>query len=64
MTKHNSSLHDLGAAAGATGHPGVLATLVALAGFLAAAAWFAWRFGPALARVCGFCSWWVAWGRR
>jgi hypothetical protein len=30
-------------------------------GFLAVAAWIAWRFGPTLARVSGWGSLWVAW---
>lgn len=28
---------------------------------LGAVAWIGWRFGPTLARVSGWCSWWVGW---
>jgi hypothetical protein len=28
---------------------------------LAAFSWIVWRFGPALLRIAGFCSLWVAW---
>ena len=30
-------------------------------GLLAAFVWIAWRFGPTLARIAGWCSWWVGW---
>jgi hypothetical protein len=41
--------------------PGPLAGVIGVVGFLAVVAWFGWRFGPTLARVSGWCSWWVAW---
>jgi hypothetical protein len=41
--------------------PGPLAGVVGVLGFLAAVAWVGWRFGPTLARVTGWCSWWAAW---
>jgi hypothetical protein len=37
-----------------TAWPEGLAPLVA---FL----WIAWRFGPMLTRLTGWCAWWVAW---
>jgi hypothetical protein len=30
-------------------------------GLAVAVAWFGWRFGPALLRFAGFCSWCDAW---
>ena len=41
--------------------PGPLAGAIGVLGFLAAAAWVGWRFGPTLIRVIGWSSWWVAW---
>ncbi|MGH2864209.1 MAG: hypothetical protein ACRDJX_03050 [Solirubrobacteraceae bacterium] len=41
--------------------PGPLAGVIGVLGFLAVVAWVGWRFGPTLARVTGWCSWWVAW---
>ena len=41
--------------------PGPLAGVIGVVGFLAVVAWGGWRFGPTLARVTGWCSWWVAW---
>ena len=41
--------------------PGPLAGLVSVLGMLAAFSWIVWRFGPALLRIAGFCSLWVAW---
>ncbi len=38
-----------------------LPSAISLLGLLAAFAWIAWRFGPTLLRVVGWCSWWVAW---
>jgi hypothetical protein len=38
-----------------------LAGAIALLGVLAAFAYFAWRFGPTIARTAGWCCWWVAW---
>jgi hypothetical protein len=38
-----------------------LAGAITVLGTLAASAWVAWRFGPTLLRIVGFCSWWVAW---
>ena len=35
--------------------------MIGVLGFLAVVAWIAWRFGPTLTRVTGWCSWWVAW---
>jgi hypothetical protein len=40
---------------------GPLAGVICVLGLLAAFAWVAWRFGPTLARVGGWCSWCVAW---
>ncbi len=40
---------------------GPMAAVIAVLGFLAVAAWIAWRFGPTLARVSGWGSLWVAW---
>ena len=40
---------------------GPLAGVIGVLGFLAVVAWVGWRFGPTLARVTGWCSWWVAW---
>jgi hypothetical protein len=38
-----------------------LATAITILGLVATLAWFAWRFGPTLTRLTGWCSWWVAW---
>ncbi len=38
-----------------------LAGAISILGLLALTAWITWRFGPTLARVTGWCSWWVAW---
>ncbi len=38
-----------------------MAAAITILGFLAVAAWVAWRFGPTLARVSGWGSLWVAW---
>jgi hypothetical protein len=40
---------------------GPLAEVVCAVGLAAGLAWIAWRFGPTLARLAGFCSLWVAW---
>jgi len=40
---------------------GPLACVICVLGLLGAIAWIGWRFGPTLARVSGWCSWWVAW---
>ena len=40
---------------------GPLAGGICVLGLVAVAGWVAWRFGPTLARVVGWCSWWVAW---
>jgi hypothetical protein len=40
---------------------GPLARVISLVGFLAVVAWVAWRFGPTLSRLAGWCSWCVAW---
>ena len=40
---------------------GPLAGVICVLGLVAVAGWVAWRFGPTLARVTGWCSWWVAW---
>lgn|GEM_PF-6733125 len=40
---------------------GPLAGIISVLGVLAAAAWLAWRFGPTLTRITGWCSWCVAW---
>jgi hypothetical protein len=55
-------LHDLLVAADrGTAHTGVLASVIAIGGFVCLFAWVAWRFGPALMRFCGLASWWVGW---
>jgi hypothetical protein len=41
--------------------PGPLAAAISIVGLLALFAWIAWRFGPTLLRVGGWCSWWAAW---
>jgi hypothetical protein len=28
---------------------------------MSAFVWVAWRFGPTLARIAGFCFWWLGW---
>jgi hypothetical protein len=38
-----------------------LAGVICALGLLSAGAWIAWRFGPTLTRVGGWCSFWVAW---
>jgi hypothetical protein len=40
---------------------GLPAGIIYVLGLIAAVAWIGWRFGPTLARVTGWCSWWVAW---
>jgi hypothetical protein len=40
---------------------GPLAGVICVVGLLSVVAWIAWRFGPTLARVSGWCSWCVAW---
>jgi hypothetical protein len=40
---------------------GPLAGVVCVVALLAVLAWVAWRFGPTLARLTGWCSWWVGW---
>jgi hypothetical protein len=40
---------------------GPLAGAIAAGGLLATAAYLIYRFGPALARLTGWCAWWVAW---
>jgi hypothetical protein len=40
---------------------GPMADVISALGFLAVAAWIAWRFGPKLTRRSGWCSLWVAW---
>jgi hypothetical protein len=35
--------------------------VIRVLGLLGAFAWIGWRFGPTLARLTGWCSWWVAW---
>jgi hypothetical protein len=37
------------------------ASAISVLGLLASFAWLAWRFGPTLLRLTGWCSWWVAW---
>jgi hypothetical protein len=41
--------------------PGPLADPISVLGLAAAFSWIAWRFGPTLLRLAGWCSWWVAW---
>jgi len=38
-----------------------LATAISILGLLATLVWLAWRFGPTLTRLTGWCSWAVAW---
>jgi hypothetical protein len=38
-----------------------LAGVICVLGLLGTFAWIGWRFGPTLARIAGWCSWWVAW---
>jgi hypothetical protein len=38
-----------------------LASAITILGLLAPLAWLAWRFGPTVSRITGWCSWWVAW---
>ena|ERR1700726_1854440 len=38
-----------------------LAGAIGLFGLIIAFVWIAWRFGPTLLRVSGWCSWWAAW---
>jgi hypothetical protein len=45
----------------AVGAPGPLAGAISLLGLLGASVWIAWRFGPTLLRLTGFCSWCAAW---
>jgi len=40
---------------------GPLAGVICVLGLLGTVAWIAWRFGPTLARVSGWCAWGVAW---
>jgi hypothetical protein len=40
---------------------GPLAGAICVLGLLGVLAWVGWRFGPTLARVVGWCSWWMAW---
>jgi hypothetical protein len=40
---------------------GPLAGAIGILGFLIVGAWVAWRFGPTLTRITGWCCWWVAW---
>jgi hypothetical protein len=38
-----------------------VAGVISLLGLLAVCTWLAWRFGPTLLRLAGWCAWWVAW---
>jgi hypothetical protein len=38
-----------------------MATAITILGVLATFAWLAWRFGPTLTRLTGWCSWVIAW---
>jgi hypothetical protein len=40
---------------------GPLGDVISIVGLLAVSAWVGWRFGPTLARVTGWGSWWLAW---
>jgi hypothetical protein len=40
---------------------GPVTGVVTVLGLVAASAWIAWRFGPTLLRLTGWCSWWAAW---
>jgi hypothetical protein len=40
---------------------GPLAVVICVLGLLGAVAWVVYRFGPTLARIAGWCSWWVGW---
>jgi hypothetical protein len=46
-------------AAAATGHSGGLTPIVWCGGLLVAAAWVAWRFGPAIVRASGMALCWI-----
>lgn len=59
MSTQPATIHITTAAHFATAPP--LASAITLLGVLAALAYFFCRFGPTLARVAGWCSWWVAW---
>jgi hypothetical protein len=37
------------------------ASAITIVGLLAVVVWLAWRFGPTLMRLAGWCSWCVAW---
>jgi hypothetical protein len=36
-------------------------TAITILGLFATFAWLAWRFGPTLTRLAGWCSWVTAW---
>jgi hypothetical protein len=42
-------------------HTGVLAVVIGLGGLILVFAWLGWRFGPTIARYCGFAFWWIGW---
>jgi len=44
-----------------TGLSGTLAGVITVTGFVAAATWIIYRFGPAIARLVGIATWWAAW---
>lgn len=61
MSPQSTATHPLAIAAAHLATTSPLAGAIALLGLLVVAAYIAWRFGPTLARVTGWCSWWVAW---
>ena len=38
-----------------------MSVIIGVGGMLLVCAWVAWRFGPAIARYCGFAFWWIGW---
>ena len=38
-----------------------MSTAITLLGLLTTLTWLAWRFGPTLTRITGWCSWAIAW---
>ena len=49
------------AAAAATGGSTVTEWIFGIGGLLLIFAWIGWRFGPTIARYCGWALWWIGW---
>ena len=49
------------AAAAAAGGSTVTEWIFGIGGLLLVFAWIGWRFGPAIARYCGWAFWWIGW---